>query len=310
MTALVYKSTGSWYVIRNEKGEEFNARIKGKFKIDDITSTNPVAVGDVIDANKEEGEESIVITNIHERKNYIARQSPHNKYKHHIVASNLDQSILLATLKDPKTSTGFIDRFLVASEAYHVPAIIVFNKTDLYKTKEKESFEKIKFIYEKIGYPVYAMSLNANEGVNEVTQLLKDKTTLLSGHSGVGKSSFINTIFPENAIKTQEVSGWSGKGLHTTTFAEMFDLPFGGKIIDTPGMREFAMMDIEPQELSHYFPEMKALINDCRFNNCMHIEEPGCAVKPAVEENKISPERYISYLNILGTIDNKKWGVK
>ena len=310
MTALVYKSTGSWYVIRNEKGEEFNARIKGKFKIDDITSTNPLAVGDVIDANKEEGEESIVITNIHERKNYIARQSPHNKYKHHIVASNLDQSILLATLKDPKTSTGFIDRFLVASEAYHVPAIIVFNKTDLYKTKEKESFEKIKFIYEKIGYPVYAMSLNANEGVNEVTQLLKDKTTLLSGHSGVGKSSFINTIFPENAIKTQEVSGWSGKGLHTTTFAEMFDLPFGGKIIDTPGMREFAMMDIEPQELSHYFPEMKALINDCRFNNCMHIEEPGCAVKPAVEENKISPERYISYLNILGTIDNKKWGVK
>lgn len=307
MKALVYKSTGSWYVIRNEKGEEFNARIKGKFKIDEITSTNPVAVGDVVDANKDEGEESIVITNIHERKNYITRQSPHNKYKHHIVASNLDQSILLATLKEPKTSAGFIDRFLVASEAYHVPAIIVYNKTDLYKTKEKESFEKIKFIYEKIGYPVYAMSLNANEGVNEVKQLLKDKTTLLSGHSGVGKSSFINTIFPENAIKTQEVSGWSGKGLHTTTFAEMFDLPFGGKIIDTPGMREFAMMDIEPQELSHYFPEMKALINDCRFNNCMHIEEPGCAVKPAVEENKISPERYISYLNILGTIDNKQW---
>jgi ribosome biogenesis GTPase len=307
MTALVYKSTGSWYVIRNENGEEFNARIKGKFKIDNITSTNPVAVGDVIDANKEEGEESIVITTIHERKNYITRQSPHNKYKHHIVASNLDQSILLATLKDPKTSTGFIDRFLVASEAYHVPAIIVFNKTDLYKTKEKESFEKIKSIYEKIGYPVYAMSLNANQGVKEVTQLLKDKTTLLSGHSGVGKSSFINTIFPENAIKTQEVSGWSGKGLHTTTFAEMFDLPFGGKIIDTPGMREFAMMDIEPQELSHYFPEMKALINNCHFNNCMHIEEPGCAVKPAVAENKISPERYISYLNILGTIDNKKW---
>jgi len=307
MKALVYKSTGSWYVIRNEKGEEFNARIKGKFKIDEITSTNPVAVGDVVDANKDEGEESIVITNIHERKNYITRQSPHNKYKHHIVASNLDQSILLATLKEPKTSAGFIDRFLVASEAYHVPAIIVYNKTDLYKTKEKESFEKIKFIYEKIGYPVYAMSLNANEGVNEVKQLLKDKTTLLSGHSGVGKSSFINTIFPENAIKTQEVSGWSGKGLHTTTFAEMFDLPFGRKIIDTPGMREFAMMDIEPQELSHYFPEMKALINDCRFNNCMHIEEPGCAVKPAVEENKISPERYISYLNILGTIDNKQW---
>jgi ribosome biogenesis GTPase len=307
MTALIYKSTGSWYVAKNEKGEEFNARIKGKFKIDDITSTNPFAVGDIVDIDKEEGEASIVITKIHDRKNYITRQSPHNKFKHHIVAANLHQSILLATLKDPKTSTGFIDRFLVASEAYHVPAIIVFNKTDLHKAKEKQNFEKIKAIYEKIGYPVYSMSLAANEGVEEVKELLKDKITLISGHSGVGKSSFINTIFPGNTIKTQEVSGWSGKGLHTTTFAEMFDLPFGGKIIDTPGMREFAMMDIEPHELSHYFPEMKALIHDCKYNNCMHIEEPGCAVKPAVEENKISPERYISYLNILGTIDNKKW---
>ena len=307
MQALVYKSTGSWYVLKNEKGEEFNARIKGKFKIDDITSTNPIAVGDVVDIDKEDGENSIVITKIHDRKNYITRQSPHNKHMHHIVAANLDQSILLATLKDPKTSTGFIDRFLVASEAYHVPAIIVFNKTDLHKAKEKERFEKDKSIYEKIGYRVYAMSVTNGEGVDEVKELLKGKTTLISGHSGVGKSSFINTIFPENIIKTQEVSDWSGKGLHTTTFAEMFDLPFGGKIIDTPGMREFAMMDIEPQELSHYFPEMKALIHDCKFNNCMHIEEPGCAVKSAVEENKIAAERYISYLNILGSIDNKKW---
>jgi ribosome biogenesis GTPase len=307
MKALVHKSTGSWYVVKNEAGEEMNARIKGKFKIDNITSTNPIAVGDLVDIDKEDGEESIVITNIHDRKNYITRQSPHNKHLHHIVAANLDQSILLATLKEPKTSTGFIDRFLVASEAYHVPAIVVFNKSDLYKTKELAAFEKIKSIYEKIGYPVYSMSINESKGINEVKELLKDKTTLLSGHSGVGKSSFINTIFPENIIKTQEVSGWSGKGLHTTTFAEMFDLPFGGKIIDTPGMREFAMMDIEPHELSHYFPEMKALINDCRFNNCLHIEEPGCAVKAAVEENKISPERYISYLNILGTIENKKW---
>ncbi|HEY5371133.1 MAG TPA: ribosome small subunit-dependent GTPase A [Hanamia sp.] len=307
MKALVYKSTGSWYVVKNEVGEQMNARIKGKFKIDNITSTNPIAVGDVVVVDKEDGEESIVITKIQDRKNYITRQSPHNKHLHHIVASNLDQSILLATLKEPKTSTGFIDRFLVASEAYHVPAIIVFNKSDLYKAKEKTTFEKIKTIYEKIGYRVYSMSINENKGIDEVNKLLKDKTTLLSGHSGVGKSTFINTIFPENALKTQAVSGWSGKGLHTTTFAEMFDLPFGGKIIDTPGMREFAMMDIEPHELSHYFPEMKALINDCRFNNCIHIEEPGCAVKAAVEENKISPERYISYLNILGTIDNKKW---
>lgn len=307
MKSLVYKSTGNWYLLKNENGEVYNARIKGKFKIDDITSTNPIAVGDVVEADIEEGDESIVISKIYERKNYITRQSPHNKHLHHIVAANLDQSILLATLKDPKTSTGFIDRFLVASEAYHVPAIIVFNKTDLHKSKEEEKLVKIKQVYKKIGYPVYDMSINQDSGINEVKELLKDKTTLLSGHSGVGKSSFINSILPENISKTQEVSEWSGKGLHTTTFAEMFDLPFGGKIIDTPGMREFAMMDIEPHELSHYFPEMKALINNCRFNNCMHIEEPGCAVKVAMEENKISPERYISYLNILESIDNKKW---
>jgi len=244
MKALVYKSTGSWYLVKNENGEEFKARVKGKFKIDDITSTNPIAVGDVVDIDKEEGEESIVITKIYDRKNYITRQSPHNKYLHHIVAANLDQSILLATLKDPKTSNGFIDRFLVASEAYHVPAIIVFNKSDLYQSKEKEKFEHFKSIYEKIGYAVYSMSLLEKAGIKEVRDLLAGKTTLLSGHSGVGKSSFINIIFPENIIKTQEVSDWSGKGLHTTTFAEMFDLPFGGKIIDTPGMREFAMMDI------------------------------------------------------------------
>ena len=307
MKALVYKSTGSWYVVKNEGGREFNARIKGRFKIDDITSTNPIAVGDMVDINKEDGEESIVITGIHDRKNYIIRQSPHNKNLQHIIASNLDQSILFATLKDPKTSTGFIDRFLVAAEAYHIPAIIVFNKSDLYRKKEIENFEKLKILYEAIGYPVYLMSVSGNIDLQPVGNLLKNKTTLLSGHSGVGKSSFINSILPDNLLKTQEVSGWSGKGLHTTTFAEMFDLPFGGKIIDTPGMREFAMMDIEPELLSHYFPEMRGLLNECRFNNCVHIEEPGCAVKKAVEENKISYERYANYLNIFDSLKNKKW---
>jgi ribosome biogenesis GTPase len=307
MKALVYKSTGSWYVVKNEEGEEFNARIKGRFKIDDITSTNPIAVGDFVDVNKEDGEESIVITGIHDRKNYIIRQSPHNKNLQHIIASNLDQSILFATLKDPKTSTGFIDRFLVAAEAYHIPAIIVFNKSDLYRKKEIENFERLKTLYGEIGYPVYLVSLSGNINLEPVRDLLKDKTTLLSGHSGVGKSSFINSILPDNLLKTQEVSGWSGKGLHTTTFAEMFDLPFGGKIIDTPGMREFAMMDIEPELLSHYLPEMRVLLNDCRFNNCVHIEEPGCAVKKAVEENKISYERYANYLNIFDSLKNKKW---
>lgn len=308
MNALVYKSTGSWYIVKNENGEFYNARIKGKFKIDNITSTNPVAVGDVVDVDKEDIQEgSVVITNIYPRKNYITRQSPHNKHQHHIIASNLDQSLLFATLKDPKTSQGFIDRFLVASEAYHVPAIIVFNKSDLYKKKELEKLDELKFIYETNGYKVLLMSLEKNEGVQEVTNLLKDKVTLLSGHSGVGKSSFINIVFPELTLKTQDVSDWSGKGLHTTTFAEMYDLPDGGKIIDTPGLREFALMDIEKNELSHYFPEMKAVMAECRFNNCMHIEEPGCAVKQAVEEGKISANRYISYLNILGTIDTKKW---
>ncbi|HWH64071.1 MAG TPA: ribosome small subunit-dependent GTPase A [Ginsengibacter sp.] len=308
MKALVYKSTGSWYVVKGEDEEFYNARIKGKFKIDDITSTNPVAVGDIVDVDKEDTEAAdVIITGIRERKNYITRQSPHNKYQHHIIASNLDQSLLFATLKDPKTSQGFIDRFLVASEAYHVPAIIVFNKSDLYKKKELEKFDELKFIYERNGYKVLLMSLAQRTGVDEVEHLLNNKITLLSGHSGVGKSSFINTVFPGLLLKTQDVSDWSGKGIHTTTFAEMFDLPDGGKIIDTPGLREFALMDIEKNELSHYFPEMKALVNECRFNNCMHIDEPGCAVKQAIEEGKISADRYVSYLNILGTIDTKKW---
>ncbi|MEO7043729.1 MAG: ribosome small subunit-dependent GTPase A, partial [Ferruginibacter sp.] len=279
MQALVYKSTGSWYKVKNAAGEKFNARIKGKFKIDGITSTNPIAVGDIVEVENEDETESAVITEIYERKNYINRVSPHNKNQHHIVASNLDQSLLFATLKDPKTSLGFIDRFLVTSEAYGVPAIIVFNKADLYKAKEEEKFQEMKTIYETIGYKIMLMSLEKNSGVQEVKDLLKDKTTLLSGHSGVGKSTFINHIFPELLLKTQDVSGWSGKGMHTTTFAEMFDLPFGGKVIDTPGIREMGLVDIAKNELAHYFPEMKAVMNNCQFNDCIHLDEPGCAVK-------------------------------
>ncbi len=308
MNALVYKSTGSWYVVKNSEGAFYNARIKGRFKIDNITSTNPIAVGDVVDIEKENSEEGdMIITKIHERKNYITRQSPHNKHQHHIIASNLDQSLLFATLKDPKTSQGFIDRFLIASEAYRVPAIIIFNKKDLYKKKELEKLNDLQKVYEANGYTTEAISLTEGTGIDKVKNILQNKTTLLSGHSGVGKSTFINIVFPELTLKTQDVSGWSGKGMHTTTFAEMFDLPCGGRIIDTPGLREFALMDIEKHELSHYFPEMKNLVNECKFNNCMHIDEPGCAVKLAVEEGKISADRYISYLNILGTIDTKKW---
>ncbi len=308
MKATVYKSTGSWYVVKNAEGETFKARIKGKFKIDNITSTNPIAVGDYVEVEMENaGEASVVINKIIERKNYITRQSPHNRNQHHIVASNLDQSLLFATLKDPKTSQGFIDRFLITSEAYQITSIIVFNKYDLYKKRELEKLEELKNIYEAIGYKVMAMSIENNTGVEEVKDLLKDKVTLLTGHSGVGKSSFINIVFPQLALKTQDVSGWSGKGLHTTTFAEMFDLPMGGQIIDTPGLREFALMDIPKEELSHYFPEMRAVMNACQFNNCMHINEPDCAVKTAVNNGGIATDRYVSYLTILDTIKDKAW---
>jgi len=308
MKATVYKSTGSWYIVQNERGEIFNARILGKFKMDDLTSTNPIAVGDVVTIETEnEQEGSVTITEIADRKNYITRTSPANKHKHHIIASNLDQSLLFATLKDPKTSLGFIDRFLITSEAYHIPSVIVFNKSDLYKTKEKEKFAEIKEMYEQIGYKVMSMSIEKNEGVEDVKALLKNKTTLLSGHSGVGKSSFINIIFPELTLRTQDVSGWSGKGLHTTTFAEMYNLPFGGRIIDTPGIRELGLVDIPKQELSHYFPEMRSVINDCQFNNCIHMNEPGCAVKSAVQKGMINPERYISYCNILDKIEEQTY---
>ncbi len=308
MKARVYKSTGSWYTVKGEDGSFYNARIKGIFKIDAISSTNPIAVGDEVDIDIEAvQEESAVITAIADRRNYVARVSPHNKRQHHIVASNLDQSILFATLKEPRTSQGFMDRFLVSCEAYHIPAIIVFNKSDIYRKKELERFQEYKQMYEAIGYQVVLASVLKKEGIEEAKALLKDKTTLLSGHSGVGKSTFINAVFPQFNLRTQEVSSWSGKGLHTTTFAEMFDLDNGGHIIDTPGVREFGLVDITKQELSHYFPEMRALLHECQFNNCMHIEEPGCAVKQGVLSGAVSEDRYISYLNILDTMDDKNY---
>ncbi|HUP13396.1 MAG TPA: ribosome small subunit-dependent GTPase A [Niastella sp.] len=310
MKAIVYRSTGSWYNIKTETGRALNARIKGVLKIDGITSTNPIAVGDEVMIDIEsEAANTAMITEILARRNYINRQSPSHKMHHHIVASNLDQSLLFATLKDPKTSQGFIDRFLVTCEAYHVPAIVVFNKADLYKSKEQEKYAALKNMYATIGYQTVLMSVKTNEGIDEVKEALQGKTTLLSGHSGVGKSSFINTIFPELQLKTQDVSGWSGKGLHTTTFAEMFDLPpaTGGRVIDTPGMREFGLVDITRQELSHYYPEMARLITECQFNNCLHINEPGCAIKEAVAEGIIDEERYISYYNILESIDERTY---
>lgn len=308
MKAIVYKSTGSWYAVKAEDGRFYNARIKGVFKIDDITSTNPLAVGDTVSITLEdENEATVTIHDILPRRNYINRQSPSHRKQHQIVAANIDQSLLFATLREPKTSQGFIDRFLVTCEAYHVPAVIVFNKADLYRKKEMEKFEGLQTMYNRIGYKVVLMSVAQGAGVEEVKALLQDRTTLISGHSGVGKSTFINAVFPEFRLKTQDVSGWSGKGMHTTTFAEMFDLPFGGSIIDTPGVREFGLVDISRQELSHYFPEMAKRINDCQFNNCLHINEPGCAVKEAVAAGEIDEDRYVSYYNILESIQENDW---
>ena len=308
MEAIVYKSTGSWYVAKTEEGEVYNARIKGVMKIEGITSTNPIAVGDKVEMELEnEVESTATISEIKERRNYVARVSPHNKHQHHIIASNVDQSVLFATLRDPKTSQGFMDRFLVACEMHHVPAVIVFNKSDIYQKKEMEKFELLKSIYEAVGYKVLLVSVLKNEGLDEIKALLKDKTTLMSGHSGVGKSTLISSIFPDLVLRILEVSGWSGKGMHSTTFSEMFDLPFGGRIIDTPGIRELGLVDLTKQELSGYFPEMKALVNDCQFNNCLHYNEPGCAVKAAVNKGDISEERYISYLTIMDSMDDSKW---
>jgi ribosome biogenesis GTPase len=308
MKGLVYKSTGSWYTVKDEKGKFRNARMKGVFKIDEITSTNPLSVGDEVEFEAEdEVENTVVITKIHDRRNYINRQSPRFKYQHHIVAANVDQALLLATLKEPRTSQGFIDRFLVASEMYHVPAIIVFNKADLHKKKEDEKFERLKSMYRQIGYRVFLISVKNNTGIDELEKELQDKITLISGHSGVGKSSLLNVIFPEINLKTKDISGWSGKGQHTTTFAEMFDLPAGGKIIDTPGMREFGLVDVSKQELSHYFPEMRQRLQNCQFNNCLHVNEPGCAIKDAVADGEIDEERYVSYVNILDSIEERSY---
>ncbi|MET3875544.1 ribosome small subunit-dependent GTPase A [Chitinophaga sp. OAE865] len=311
MQATVYKSTGSWYVVRTATGETFQARMKGIFKKnEDITSTNPIAVGDVVEIVEDDSDanaKNAMITEIGSRKNYIVRSSPHGKNKKHIVAANMDQAMLVCTVKEPRTSQGFIDRFLVTAAAYHIPVILVFNKQDIYREKEIEKFEEMEALYSDIGYQVLLISATNGEGVDDVRALLKDKTTLMAGHSGVGKSSLINVLMPGLELRTKAVSGWSGKGLHTTTSAEMYDLPFGGCLIDTPGVREFGIVDISKPELSHYFLEMQPYIAQCQFNNCLHINEPGCAVKAAVEEGHIDADRYVSYATILETIEEEQY---
>ena len=305
MIATIYKSTGSFYLAYDEAGTRWSCRIRGRLKIDDeISSTNPIAVGDKVTLLIEnEAEHVAIITAIERRDNYMVRTSPHNRHQKHIVAANMDLALLVATVKEPRTSNGFIDRFLITAEAYHIPAIIVFNKADLLKGKYAEEAQVRKAIYEAIGYPVFTATAIKGDGLDQLAETLKGKTTLFSGHSGVGKSTLINYFIPDKNLRVQEVSGWSGKGQHTTTFAEMFDLPFGGRIIDTPGVKEFGIVDMEREELSHYFPEMKNRLQECRFNNCIHINEPGCAVKAAVEAGHISMARFESYVAILSSLD-------
>lgn len=298
MKGLVIKSTGSWYQVRTMDGTVVDCRIKGKFRTKDIKTTNPVAVGDHVEIEMESAQDTAVITKLEERKNYIIRKSVNLSKQAQIIAANLDQALLVVTLASPRTSLGFIDRFLVTAEAYDIPAALIFNKLDLFSEEGLEILAAYEDIYTGIGYPCYNVS--ALEGINldQVRSLLHDKVTLFSGHSGVGKSTLINQLIPGIELKTGEISEWSDKGQHTTTFAEMHILPEGGYLVDTPGIRELGIIDIEQQELGHFFPEIRERMNSCRFNNCRHINEPGCAVLSAVEDGEIEPSRYDSYLSI------------
>lgn len=298
MQGLVIKSTGSWYQVRAEDGETYDCRIKGKFRIKGIQTTNPIAVGDQVNFELEPNSGNGVIDKLHDRKNYIIRKSINLSKQAQIIAANMDQAFLVVTLASPRTSLGFIDRFLATAEAYGIPAVLIFNKLDLFNEAGLEFLEDYKAIYENIGYPCYTVSALEGTNIHIIEDLLKDKTTLFSGHSGVGKSSLINALMPELDIKTGEVSEASDKGQHTTTFAEMHELPFGGYLIDTPGIRELGIFDIRPEELGHYFVEMRALLNQCKFHNCRHVNEPGCAVIKAVEAGDIELSRYESYLSI------------
>lgn len=303
MTGLVTKSTGSWYYVRTDEGERFQCRIRGKFRMQEIKSTNPISVGDVVDFELEESKDTGVITHIHDRKNYIVRKSVNLSKQTHIIAANIDVAFLLITIDNPPTFPGFIDRFLASAEAYNIPAVLLFNKVDSYGEKQLEMVEELNQIYSDIGYLCIEISALENFNVDVVKELMKDKVTMFSGHSGVGKSTLINAIEPSLNIKTAEISSQHKQGLHTTTFAEMHELVFGGFIIDTPGIKGFGVVDFEPQEITDYFPEFFALKKDCKFNNCLHQKEPNCAVKKALKEDKVAPSRYYSYLQMLSKED-------
>ncbi len=296
---VVTAATGSWYTVHSEKGEDVECRMRGKFRLQEQKTTNPLVVGDYVKFKEEPKQETGWITEILERHNYIIRSTPHLHRKSHIIAANLDQSMLLVTWAQPPTSLGFIDRFLATSTAYEIPAVIVFNKWDIYSKEQKKKVKETAALYENIGYKTYFISAQEDEGLSPLKKELSDQTTLLAGHSGVGKSTLINQLIPDLRLKTKTVSQGSGKGRHATSYAAMYSLPFGGWLIDTPGIKEFELVDMEPLEVAFCFPEMHNFLNDCQFNNCLHHNEPKCAVKQAVEEGEIAQSRYKNYLKIL-----------
>lgn len=295
---LVIKNTGSWYLVKTDKGEEVRCKIKGNFRLKGIRSTNPVAVGDrvKIEVNKEG---TAFIAEIDPRENYIIRKSSNLSKESHILAANIDQALLIITINNPVTHTIFIDRFLATAEAYRIPVKLVINKTDSYNEDDIEYMDALSHLYTTIGYECVKVSALTGEGMDEIRELLKGKISLLSGNSGVGKSTLINAILPGLNLRTGSVSASHHKGMHTTTFSEMFPLPEGGYIIDTPGVKGFGTIDFETEEVAHFFPEIFKVSHDCRFNNCTHRHEPGCAVLAAVEQHLISESRYASYLSII-----------
>ncbi len=307
MKGLVIKNTGSWVTVRLEDGSAVNCKMRGVLRLKGMRCTNPVAVGDLVQV-EDKGGESPVVGAIEPRKNYIIRRSSNLSKEFQIIAANLDQAVLVATILHPETSTTFIDRFLATAEAYQVPAVLAFNKIDLLITEEsREYLAEMKAMYERIGYPVVTMSATTGEGTDSLRELLAGKMSLLSGNSGVGKSSIINLMVPEAHVRVGDVSHTHHKGMHTTTFSELLDLPGGGAIIDTPGVKAFGTIDFERAEVAHYFPEIFKISSDCRFNNCTHTHEPGCAVLAAVEAGEISPTRFTSYLSILDEDPNNKY---
>jgi ribosome biogenesis GTPase / thiamine phosphate phosphatase len=301
MTGIVYKSTGSWYTVKSDEGDFVDCRIKGKFRMKGIKSTNPIAVGDYVEYELEESNNQItgVINTIQNRKNYIVRKSVNLSKQTHIIASNIDIVFLLVTINNPPTTTSFIDRFLVTAEAYGIEAVLVFNKIDTFDDEALDEQLFLQYTYEKIGYKCLRVSAQEHKGLDKLIELMKGKVSMFSGHSGVGKSTLVNAIEPTLNLKTKQISDTHLQGQHTTTFAEMFDLSFGAKIIDTPGIRGFGVVDMEKEEISDYFPEFFKLKNKCKFNNCLHKEEPKCAVKEALENEEISWSRYNSYLKLL-----------